>query len=393
MATTITANGINFPDGSAGSPSIGGSDTNTGLFTGADLIGFSTGGSERLRIDSAGNVGLGVTPTMAAGGGLHIRGPQGSQSRLHLTTNRSGDGTGDGFYIIQQGDESSNNETNFINYETASMKFSTSGTERMRIHSTGNVGIKTSSPIGTLDVHDGSLVLSKPNSSGNERNWRFLNNNAAAGNLGLQVSTAAGGSTFSNVVEINSSGTLFVGVTSEPGQGSAGAQISNTSYTVVARNITSAQSAVFRAFGASGEFRTTGTGDAKNTNNSYGSTSDQELKENIIDANSQWNDIKELKVRNYNFKESTGYSTHKQIGVIAQELEASGLNGLVHDGVDEIYDENDTLPEGKNIGDVKEKGYKSVKYSVLYMKAIKALQEAMVKIETLEAKVAALEAG
>ncbi len=35
---------------------------------------------------------------------------------------------------------------------------------------------------------------------------------------------------------------------------------------------------------------------------------------------------------------------------------------------------------------------KSVKYSVLYMKAIKALQEAMARIETLETKVAALEA-
>ena len=34
---------------------------------------------------------------------------------------------------------------------------------------------------------------------------------------------------------------------------------------------------------------------------------------------------------------------------------------------------------------------KSVKYSVLYMKAIKALQEAMEKIETLETKVEALE--
>jgi len=38
-------------------------------------------------------------------------------------------------------------------------------------------------------------------------------------------------------------------------------------------------------------------------------------------------------------------------------------------------------------------GIKSVKYSVLYMKAIKALQEAITKIETLETKVAALEAA
>ena len=35
--------------------------------------------------------------------------------------------------------------------------------------------------------------------------------------------------------------------------------------------------------------------------------------------------------------------------------------------------------------------YKTVKYSVLYMKAVKALQEAMTRIETLETKVAALE--
>ena len=36
---------------------------------------------------------------------------------------------------------------------------------------------------------------------------------------------------------------------------------------------------------------------------------------------------------------------------------------------------------------------KSVKYSVLYMKAVKALQEAMARIETLETKVAALESA
>ena len=34
---------------------------------------------------------------------------------------------------------------------------------------------------------------------------------------------------------------------------------------------------------------------------------------------------------------------------------------------------------------------KTVKYSVLYMKAIKALQEAMTRIETLEARVTELE--
>jgi hypothetical protein len=42
-------------------------------------------------------------------------------------------------------------------------------------------------------------------------------------------------------------------------------------------------------------------------------------------------------------------------------------------------------------GNETEEVTKSVKYSVLYMKAVKALQEAMDRIETLEAKVTALE--
>ncbi len=45
------------------------------------------------------------------------------------------------------------------------------------------------------------------------------------------------------------------------------------------------------------------------------------------------------------------------------------------------------------MGDIKEikEKVKGVSYSVLYMKAIKALQEAQTRIETLEAKVKALE--
>ena len=104
------------------------------------------------------------------------------------------------------------------------------------------------------------------------------------------------------------------------------------------------------------------------------------LKENIIDANSQWQDIKSLRIVNYSFKEETGYDTHTQLGVIAQEVE-SVSPGLVSES-------NDKDGEGNDLGTTT----KSVKSSVLYMKAVKALQEAMERIETLEAKVAALEA-
>ena len=117
-------------------------------------------------------------------------------------------------------------------------------------------------------------------------------------------------------------------------------------------------------------------GNLRNVNNSYAVLSDVSLKENIVDASSQWDDIKNIKIRNFNWKASSGNETYKQIGVIAQELETV-CPGLVeanyYNGVDQ--------------------GTKYVKSSILYMKAIKALQEAMTKIETLETKVAALEAA
>ena len=114
-------------------------------------------------------------------------------------------------------------------------------------------------------------------------------------------------------------------------------------------------------------------GDLENANNSYTAYSDASMKENIVDANSQWGDIKALRVRNYNFKEETGHSTHRQIGVIAQELETTSP-GLVSDSFVSDDDGNPT-----------DETYKTVNYSVLYMKAVKALQEAMERIETLEA--------
>ena len=121
-------------------------------------------------------------------------------------------------------------------------------------------------------------------------------------------------------------------------------------------------------------------GNVTNVNNSYGAISDLKLKENIADAASQWDDLKAVRVRNYSLI-ADNESSANRIGVVAQELEASGMSGLISDSDD--IDEKTRESLGTTT--------KSVKYSVLYMKAIKALQEAMTRIETLEAKVQTLE--
>ena len=113
----------------------------------------------------------------------------------------------------------------------------------------------------------------------------------------------------------------------------------------------------------------------------YGGISDVKVKQDIVDASSQWNDIKALRFRKYRFKDDpTG---PLQLGLISQEAELVSP-GLVFETPDTERDE-----EGNRVetGEVT----KSVKYSILYMKAVVALQEAMNRIEQLEIRLAALE--
>jgi hypothetical protein len=131
------------------------------------------------------------------------------------------------------------------------------------------------------------------------------------------------------------------------------------------------------------------SGDFLSATNSYASTSDARLKEHITDSGSQWNDIKAMRVRKYSFKEEK-VDAPNMIGVIAQELESAGMDKLVktHLESNPADDGGDEVPVLDSSGN--QKSFKSVKYSVIHMKALKALQEAMDRIEALEAKVASL---
>lgn len=118
-------------------------------------------------------------------------------------------------------------------------------------------------------------------------------------------------------------------------------------------------------------------GDLANHDGVYGTISDERLKQDIVDAGSQWNDLKAVRFRKYRMKSDVGANPDApaMLGVIAQELEQTSP-GLI----DEHQNEDGTTT-------------KTVKSSILLMKAAVALQEAMLRIEALEAKVAALEAS
>ena len=147
-------------------------------------------------------------------------------------------------------------------------------------------------------------------------------------------------------------------------------------------------------------------GDTHNLGGVYGSSvSDERLKTNITNANSQWDDIKNINI--INFKHLLGgEEAPSLLGVIAQQVQdvSPGLIKKRRPEPNEViakplfgtlYEEGDDIPDGKVVGDVKEVKEMVLffKDSIYFWKCAKALQEAMVKIETLEAKVLALESA
>ena len=312
-----------FANGTQSEPSISfRNDTDLGFRRNdANKLSIVTNGADRVTVDASGNVGIGVTSVEA---NLHVEDTP--NCNVQITSATSGRSR------ILLGDPGNTN-VGRIQYDNSSnsLSFDTDDGTRLTILSDGKCGIGTTTPTERLHV---------------------------AGN-------------------IETTGNIF---NASPAIGTSGFNLRNGASHQLGRD-TADGNDVLEVFGGSGEARVKGDGDLQNTNNSYGAISDSKLKENIVDANSQWDDIKDVRVRNYNFKSSTGYGTHTQIGVIAQELEAVSP-GLVKES-------NDKDADGNSLGTTT----KTVSYSVLYMKAIKALQEAMDRIETLEAKVAALEAG
>ena len=275
---------------------------------------------------------------------------------------------------------------------------STGGTERMRIDSSGNVGIGTSSPAYKLDVTGQGRATTgfAVSTDGSTFTPSGLN---AIPNYGIGYITSTsqtvlsgfGGIPFyTNQVErarIDSSGNLMVAQTSQTstekfgvtqsatGSSAARFYASSASYTNDIVQISCARSGATTEYNAFSVFDNNTTlqmlirpnGNLLNTNNSYGSLSDVNLKENIVDATPKLDGLMQVKVRNYNLKDDA--NKIKQIGVIAQELETVFPGMIETDG----------------------DGIKAVKYSVFVPMLIKAIQEQQSMITSLTARIAALE--
>ena len=359
---------------------------------------FGSAAEERLRIDSSGNVGIGTTsPSVASGLGLVINGGA-SQTRLAFKNTYTGDTSNDG---VQFALVAASSSFIFQNRESdGSFAFETNSVERLRIDSSGNVGIGTANPIRKLSIEGGGLGFQEAGGANRSITWNDATSgnlplsilgNSTAGNCFLAFATNTFGSSAAERMRIDSSGNVLIGGTAvEPAGGavsgislksSTSATISNGMVEICNANSPAlilgsttgdAVLARFRRAGAHVGNISVSAGAA-----AFTSVSDYRLKTNLEPLSNGINRIKQLPV--YRFNWISDESGNKLDGFLAHEAKS-----IVPECV---IGEKDAIEEDGN------PAYQGIDQSKIVPLLTAALKEAIAKIEVLESKVAALEAA
>ena len=318
------------------------------------------------------------------------------------------DGSADGEIIFKKTDGSATDET-------------------MRIDSSGNVGIGTTSPSKVLDVRDNDatgtttssnrVALFATNGTGKDAHITFSNlvdSPASIGNRGALYFD------YNNVerMRIDNVGGLRVGTTTKIFNQAEREKMS-------VKNAAVGHAATFQATDVTGGFpilylSSTDTSTSQNavifqrtgggvgsitttaSSTAYNTSSDYRLKEAVVDMTGAIDRVKALAPKRFNFiadPDTTvdGFLAHEAQTVVPEAI--TGTHNEVETWTQQQIDDGDA-PDGTSVGDNKLDGdgntipvMQGIDQSKLVPLLTGALQEAIAKIETLETKVAALEAG
>ena len=277
--------------------------------------------------------------------------------------------------------------------------FTEGGAESMRIDSSGNVGIGTSSALystanrGILNLNGSSTALFSLSYGSSTSTSAYL---YYSGDLSITNATSGGTMNFLTQdlerMRIDSSGNLLVGTSAQLGgergnftQTSTGAVLrvinSNASFADTALAIgatgrTSSSAFNFINCGATNadQFRVRGDGVIFAQNTTVQSISDVRTKENIADAENGLAVINALRPVRFDFKDGFGNNKKNQLGFIAQEMEV-----VFPDAVDTWCESDDP-----------EQPYKSVGTTALIPVLVKAIQELKAELDGVKAELQTL---
>jgi hypothetical protein len=170
-------NGLSDVDGSASTPAIRGTDTNTGIFfPAADTIAFAEGGAEVARFDSSGNLGIGLSNPDQK---LTVVGNQKITGYVEIrSANR--------LYLTDLGNTNSGSIWNPATGSGIGFSGAGSGTEHMRIDSSGNLLLgKTADNSNNqgLSFFPSGAVQSANNGAGTVTHYEFYRSGTRVGSI------------------------------------------------------------------------------------------------------------------------------------------------------------------------------------------------------------------
>jgi hypothetical protein len=353
-------------------------------------LAFTTASTERMRITSAGNVGIGTNSPAV---NLEVKASSGS-GEIRIDSSASD--------ILQL--QSSATESRIAAVSAVPLTFRTSNVEAMRIDSSGNLGIGTSSfsarlnanldnatayattapnaanctaafTNGSAHTSGGTFVGYQLNISGNSQNRigyiGAISGSASDQSLSLVFGTNTAAGDRSEKMRLDSNGNLLVNVTSTSSSGKM-----KLAYAGATQNgiiIESNYSPTSGAMYFNNPNGTVGTIVTSASSTAYNTSSDYRLKENIAPMTGALTKIANLKPVTYNWKKS---------GVASQGFIAHELQEVVPECVTGVKDAVDS--DGKPV-------HQGVDTSFLVATLAAAIQEQQALITALTTRITALE--